>query len=64
VPIFNLNLASVKRASGVNGTVLARNILLTLTSQAATVLSSSLEATIPNAGLPFGVATLTVAVKA
>jgi len=64
VPIFNLNLASVKRASGPNGTVLASNIALTLTPQAATVLSASLEATIPNAGLPFGIATLTVAVKA
>lgn len=63
VPIFDLNLASVKRATGTNGTLLASNIVLTLTSQAATVLSSGLEATIPNAGLPFGVATLTIAIK-
>jgi len=63
VPIFNLDLASVKRASGPNGTVLASNITLTLTSQAANALNGSLGVTLLKEGLPFGVATLTVAVK-
>jgi hypothetical protein len=64
VPIFDLNLASVRRASGVHGTVLASNITLTLTAEAATALNSSLGITLLKEGLPFGVATLTVAVKA
>lgn len=63
VPILNLDLASLKRASGPNGTVVARNIKLTLTSQAASALNSGLGVSIFKAGLPFGVATLTVAVK-
>jgi hypothetical protein len=63
VPILNLNLASLKRASGPNGTVVASDIKLTLTSQAASALNSGLGVSIFTAGLPFGVATLTVAVK-
>jgi hypothetical protein len=63
VPVFDLNLASVRRASGVHGTVLASNITLTLTAQAASALNSSLGITLLKEGLPFGVATLTVAVK-
>lgn len=63
VPILNLDLAALKRASGPNSTVIASNIKLTLTSQAATALNSGLGVSIFKAGLPFGVATLTVAVK-
>jgi hypothetical protein len=63
VPIFNLDLASLKRASGPNGTVVVSNVTLTLTAEAASALNSSLGVTILKEGLPFGVATLTVAVK-
>lgn len=63
VPILNLDLAALKRASGPNSTVIAKNIKLTLTSQAATALNKGLGVSIFKAGLPLGVATLTVAVK-
>jgi hypothetical protein len=64
VPIFELNLASLKRATGPNGTVIASNIRMTLTAQAATALNSALGLSTFVPGLPFGVATVTVAVKA
>ena len=64
VPIFDLNLASIKRVSGPNGTVIASNIKMNVTSQAASTLNNSLGVTVFTAGLPFGIATLTVAVKA
>jgi len=63
VPIFELNLASLKRATGPNGTVIASNIKMTLTAQAATALNSALGLSSFVPGLPFGVATVTVAVK-
>ena len=43
LPVFDLNLASLKRTSGPNGTVLASNIGLNLTEQAASALNSGLE---------------------
>jgi len=62
VPVFDLNLASIKRASGPNGSVLASNIGLNLTEQAASALNSGLMVSTFKAGLNFGIATLTVAV--
>jgi hypothetical protein len=63
VPILDLSLASVKRASGPNGTVIASGITLTVTPQTASILNTGLEVELFQAGLPFGVATVTVAVK-
>jgi hypothetical protein len=63
MPIFNLNLASLKRASGPHGTVVASDIKLTVTSQAASTLNSGLGVNTFKAGQNFGVATLTIAVK-
>lgn len=63
VPIFNLNLASLKRASGPHGTVVASDIKLTVTSQAASTLNSGLGVSTFTGGMNFGIATLTVAVK-
>ena len=61
MPIFDLNLASLKRASGPHGTVVASNIKLTVTSQAATALNSGLGVSTFTGGMNFGIATLTVA---
>ena len=61
MPIFDLNLASHKRARGRHGTVVASNIKLTVTSQAATALDSGLGESTFKAGMNFGIATLTVA---
>ena len=59
MPIFDLNLAPPKRASG--GAVVASNIKLTETIQAATALNSGLGVSTFKAGMDFGTATLTVA---
>lgn len=59
--IFDLNLASPKRVSRPPGTVVASNIKLTVTSQAATVLNSGLGVSTFKAGMNFGIATLTLA---
>jgi hypothetical protein len=59
MPIFDLNLASPTPAS--DGTVVASNIKLTETPQAATALNSSLGVSTFKAGMDFGTATLTVA---
>jgi len=61
MPIFDLNRASPKRASGPHGTVVASKIKLTVTSQAATALNSGLGVSAFKAGRNFGIATLTVA---
>jgi hypothetical protein len=60
-PIFDLNLASPKRASGPRGKVVTSNIKLTVTSQAATALNSGLGVSTFKAGMNFGIARLTVA---
>jgi hypothetical protein len=60
-PIFDLNLASLKRASGGPGTVVASHIKLTVTSRAATTLNSGLGVSTFKAGMNFGIATLVVA---
>jgi hypothetical protein len=61
MPIFDLNLGSPRRASRPPGTVVASNIKLTVTSQAATVLNRGLGVGTFKAGMNFGIATLTVA---
>ena len=60
-PIFDLNLASLKRASGPHGAVVASHIKLTVTSRAATTLNSGLGVSTFKAGMNFGIATLVVA---
>jgi hypothetical protein len=61
MPIFDLNLAALKRASGGHRTVVASNIKLTVTSQTATALNSGLGVSTFKGGMNFGTATLTVA---
>jgi hypothetical protein len=58
--IFNLNHARPQSVSRPHGTVVASNIKLTVTSQAATALNSDLGVSTFKAGKNFGVATLTV----
>jgi hypothetical protein len=61
MPIFDLNLASLKRADGPHGTVVASNIKLVVTTEAATALNSGLGVSTFKAGTHFGTATLTIA---
>jgi hypothetical protein len=61
MPIFDLNLASLKRASGPRGTVVVNGIGLTVISQAANALNNGLGVNTFKAGMNFGIATLTVA---
>ena len=63
MPIFDLNLASLKRASAPHGTVVESDIKLTVTSQAASDLNSGLGVSTFKGGKNFGIVTLTVAVK-
>jgi hypothetical protein len=64
IPIMDLNLSSVRRASGTNGALLASNIALTVTAQAASSLNTLLGVSGFQGGQLFGVASLTVAAKA
>jgi hypothetical protein len=59
--IFDMNLASLERASGPQDTVMAGNIKLTVTSQAAAALNSGLGVNAFEVGTNFGIATVTVA---
>jgi hypothetical protein len=61
MPIFDLNLASHRRARGRHGTIVASNIKLTVTSHAATALDSALGVSTFKTGMNFGIATLTIA---
>ena len=61
MPIFDLSLASLTRASGPHGAVVAGNIKLTVASQAATALNSALGVSTFKDGMDFGIATLTLA---
>jgi hypothetical protein len=63
VAIFDLNLASLKRASGPHATVVASDIKLTVTPQVASALNSGLGVSTFKGGHTFGTVTLTVAVK-
>ena len=62
-PIFALNLASLKHVSAPHGTVVASNIKLTVTSQAANTLNTDLGVSTFMANQNFGIVTLTIAVK-
>ena len=62
-PIFALNLASLKHVSAPHGTVVASNIKLTVTSQAANTLNTDLGVSTFTANQNFGIVTLTIAVK-
>jgi hypothetical protein len=61
--VFDLNLSSLVRATSTNGALVASNIKLTLTSQAASVLNSQLGVSTFKAGQRFGTATLTITVR-
>lgn len=61
VPVFELNLASSRRADGPRGTVIASNIKLMMTTWTATTLNSGLGVSTFKAGMKFGIASLTVA---
>jgi hypothetical protein len=63
VAAFDLNLASLKRASGPNGTVVASAIDLTTTPQLARSLNSALGVNTFKGGRNFGIMTVTIAVK-
>ena len=61
MPVFDLNLASLRRASGPHGTFTASNVALTVTPQAATLLNSGLGVRAFEGGMNFGIAALAVA---
>ena len=61
MPIFNLNHARIRHVGSRRSTVVASNIKLTVTSQAATALNSDLGVSTFKTGLDFGMAKLTVA---
>jgi hypothetical protein len=60
MPVFDLNHARPKHVDSRHGTVVASNIKLTVTPQAATSLNSDLGVTTFKAGMNFGIARLTV----
>jgi hypothetical protein len=60
VPVFDLNLASSRHAGLRQDTVVASNIKLTVTSQAATVLNRDLGVSAFKARMKFGIAALNV----
>ncbi len=63
LPIFDLKLASLKRAREPHRTIVATNIGLTVTPRAASALNSGLGVTTFKGRQYFGVATLVVQVK-
>ena len=63
LPIFALDLSSVKHQTAVGGTIVESGLKLTLTEQAATALNSALGVSAFKTGQLFGTATLTLAVK-
>jgi hypothetical protein len=63
VPLLDLNLTGLKKATGPNGEIVASNIATTLTSEAATALNEAFGVTLFKAGLPIGTVTVTVAAK-
>jgi Htaa len=64
VPLLNLNLDGVKKASGPNGEIVVSNVSTTLTAQAAAALNKTFGVTLFKAGLPIGDVTITAAAKA
>jgi hypothetical protein len=63
LPSFNLNLSSLRHASEPHHTIIATNIMLIVTSNAARVLNSGLRVSTFKGGQYFGVATTVVALK-
>lgn len=63
VPLFDLNLARVKRASEPKHTVVATNLPLAVTSDLASALNKGLSVSAFKAGQAFGVATILIALK-
>jgi hypothetical protein len=63
LPIFDLNLASLRHAREPHRTIVATNIGLTVTPRGASALNRGLGVTIFKARQAFGVATLLVQVK-
>lgn len=61
IPIFDLNHARIKHVGSRRSTVVASDIKLTVTSQAATTLNSDLGVSTFKTGMNFGIAKLTVA---
>ena len=64
VPLLDLNLTGLKKASGPNGAIVASNIATTLTAEAAKALNDTFGVTLFKAGLPIGTVSVTVAAKA
>lgn len=60
---FDLNLASLKRASGPKGTIVASDIKLATTPQLAGSLTKHLGVNTFKGGQTFGTVTLTIAVN-
>jgi hypothetical protein len=60
VPVFDLDLASLHRASGTGGTVIIGNVRLLVSPQTATSLNMLLGVPGLKAGGEFGVATITL----
>jgi hypothetical protein len=63
LPIFDLNLASLKHAREPRHTVIGTSIFLAMTPEAANALNTGLGVTSFKSGQKFGVATVAVAVK-
>lgn len=63
LPIFNLNLASLKHAREPHRTIIATNIGLMMTPRAASALNRSLGVTTFKGGQVFGVATPVIQFK-
>jgi hypothetical protein len=63
LPMFDLNLASVKRANEPKHTYIATNIGLTVTSNGASALNDGLGVTTFKGGQNFGVATVVLTLK-
>jgi hypothetical protein len=63
VPVFKLDLRSLRHASEPKRTIVATSIKLKVTSEAATTLNSGLGTTAFRRGQDFGVATMVIAVK-
>jgi hypothetical protein len=61
VPVFDLDLASLHRTSGIGGTMVAGDVRLLVSPQAATSLNMLLGVPGLKAGQEFGVATITLA---
>ncbi len=64
IPLLNLNLDAVKKASGPNGEIVVRGVSTTLTKEAADALNTTFGVTIFKEGIPMGDVTITAVAKA